>query len=118
MKKSFYYIVILFLGLSGCIVYFSQRSSLKIPILINNFWNDFIVLPAVLAIALFVVRMIHKKPKALLSAFVILSVVILYSIVFEIYLPKTHTRYTSDGFDVLAYATGGAFFYYFQRLSL
>ena len=47
----------------------------------------------------------------------ILYICVVYTIVFEWYLPQFHERYTSDLFDAVAYFSGGVLFYSLQKLS-
>lgn len=57
-----------------------------------------------------------KKDKTIrLDIFTILSLVALFSIYFEYYLPKQSYRYTGDIWDVVCYGLGGIIFYLLQK---
>lgn len=58
-----------------------------------------------------------KKDKSIrIDLFTIISLVLLYSVVFEYYLPKQSYRYTGDVWDVVCYALGGIVFYILQKM--
>lgn len=58
-----------------------------------------------------------KKDKSIrIDLFTIISLVVLYSVVFEFYLPKQSYRYTGDVWDVVCYALGGIVFYVLQKM--
>jgi hypothetical protein len=58
-----------------------------------------------------------KKDKAIrLNLFSIFSLVAMYSIYFEYYLPQQSHRYTGDVLDVVCYICGGIVFYLLQKM--
>ena len=71
---------------------------------------NFIVLVGVLIWAI-------KKDRTIrLNIFTIISLVALFSLYFEFYLPKQSTRYTGDLWDVVCYFLGGMLFYFLQNI--
>lgn len=101
---------------------FSMVQSLKIfsipaPQWIFSYLNDFLVIPIVACICLNIIWILKKDKAIRLNGFTIISLVLLYSIYFEYYLPQQSTRYTGDIWDVVCYASGGLVFYILQRLN-
>lgn len=86
-----------------------------VPKLITFYLNDFLIIPIVGLISLHVVWFLKKDQTIRLSAVTILSLVILFSIYFEWYLPKYKERYTADAWDVVCYLAGGVVFYVLQK---
>lgn len=78
--------------------------------------NDFLVIPIVATVCLHGVLIIKKDKNIRLNTFTILSLVALFSIVFEYYLPKQSYRYTRDIWDVVCYFLGGVVFYFLQKI--
>ncbi len=78
--------------------------------------NDFLVIPMVATAGLHGVWLIKKDQTIRLNNFTILSLVILFSFVFEYYLPQQDNRYTGDLWDVLCYLLGGMAFYILQKI--
>lgn len=88
--------------------------SVPAPDWIFHYLNDFLVIPIVATFGLHVVWLAKKDTSLRINPFTILSLVILYSLFFEFYLPTTSTRYTGDIYDVLCYGLGGIIFYILQ----
>lgn len=86
-----------------------------IPDFIRFYLNDFLVIPIVGLVCLHVVWFLKKDRTIRLNIFTILSLVILFSVYFEWYLPKIVARYTGDFWDVVCYFAGGFMFYIFQK---
>ena len=99
-------------------VYLFKHYKWYLPRIINNYLNDILVIPIVLACCLICVRYIKRDPNIQLSIFSIISIILLYTIYFEYYLPMYNLRYTADGIDSILYATGGTFFYFWQQLEV
>lgn len=78
--------------------------------------NDFLAIPIVTTICLHGVWLIRKDNTIRLNIFTILSLVALFSVVFEYYLPQQSYRYTGDIWDVISYLLGGAVFYFLQKI--
>lgn len=87
---------------------------IDLPRWVSSYVKDFLVIPIVATISLHGVWWVKKDKTLRLNGFSILSIVILYSIYFEYYLPKTSIRYTADIWDVVCYAIGGIIFYLLQ----
>ncbi|TDU39761.1 hypothetical protein BXY82_1791 [Gelidibacter sediminis] len=108
-------------GYVGCsIVVFIAVQTLKhfgvaSPKWVFSHLNDFIVLPLVATLGLHAVWFLKRDTTIRLSIVTILSLVLLFSIVFEYYLPQQSHRYTADILDVVAYSLGGVVFYLLQK---
>lgn len=89
--------------------------SLESPNFIFHYLNDFLAIPIITTVCLQGVWIIKKDKTIRLNIFTILSVIALFSIVFEYYLPKQSYRYTGDIWDVVCYFLGGVVFYFLQR---
>lgn len=70
----------------------------------------------VLTLSLNVVWILKKDRSIRLGWFSILSIVLMYSLIFEYYLPQNMSRYTADWYDVLCYLAGAVIFLFLQRL--
>lgn len=101
--------------LLGLIIYFLQKLNVPLPKLVNNYVNDFLIIPIVLFICLLFLQRIKKDKSFTLSLGIILYVCFLYSLLFEFIFPKYLARYTSDSFDVLMYFLGGITFFILQK---
>lgn len=101
----------------GTLVYLLQFFNVKLPLLVNNYLNDFLIIPIVLSLSLLVLRLIRKDSSFTISISIILYVFFFYSVFFEYYMPKISTRYTSDMVDVLLYFLGGVWFWVLQKKS-
>ena len=77
--------------------------------------NDFLTIPMVGALCLHGAWFIKKDYSIRLNIFTILSIVALYSLFFEYYLPQHSYRYTGDIWDVVCYFLGGVVFYFLQK---
>ncbi|MFN0729888.1 hypothetical protein [Polaribacter gochangensis] len=117
MKKTLtYYVVISVIIGSG--IYLCEKSEIVLPKIIRFYVNDFLIIPIVLYISLFVIQRIKGNTKLKLSFRNILYVCAMYSVIFEYWLPKFHPRYTSDLVDVSFYFLGGFVFFYLQEKEL
>lgn len=86
-----------------------------IPGFIRDYLADFLCMPIVLSICLFVVQLVKKDKSIRLNISTISSVFLMYSIYFEMILPPIHWRYTADYRDVLLYLAGSIIFYFLQK---
>jgi hypothetical protein len=111
-KLTFYCIASFFLGLC---IYIFQRFKVYLPKIINNYLNDFLIIPIVLFVCLLVLRKVRNNLKLTLNLPVILYVCLLYSILFEFVFPKYLARYTKDYIDIILYFAGGLIFYKLQK---
>tara|TARA_R100000935_G_C2833075_1_gene166342 strand:+ start:1778 stop:2143 length:366 start_codon:yes stop_codon:yes gene_type:complete len=78
--------------------------------------NDFLTIPLVATLCLHGVWLVKKDNTIRLNLFTILSLVAMFSIAFEYYLPLQSHRYTADIYDVYCYFSGGIIFYFLQKL--
>lgn len=106
-----FFTVLIFCGVQGFKYYHIPG-----PDWIFHYLNDFLLIPIVALLGLHSVWRLKKDDTIRLSIFTILSLVALFSIVFEVYLPKQAYRYTADIWDVFAYFSGGTVFYILQKL--
>ena len=102
------------------LVFFSVQG-LKLFNITNPSWvfhylNDFLLIPIVGLVSLHAVWYIKKDNTLRLNPLTILSLVTLFSVVFEYYLPQKSYRYTADVLDVICYFMGGVVFYFFQKI--
>ncbi|MHA6248621.1 magnesium citrate secondary transporter [Pontibacter sp. CAU 1760] len=85
---------------------------------LHAYLDDLLCLPISLQIILAVQRAYFKNPAMVLPARHIAFAVIAYSVCFEWLLPLYKPVYTSDSWDVLAYAIGAVVFYTFLNKPL
>lgn len=78
--------------------------------------NDFLTIPLVATLCLHGAWLIKKDNTIRLNIFTILSLVALFSVAFEYYLPQQSHRYTGDIWDVVCYFLGGVVFYLLQKV--
>ena len=108
--KIFFFISVTF----GSVIYAFQKLKIPIPKIINNYFNDFFIIPIVLFFCLTVLKIIHQKKNYSLHLLVILYLCALYSVLFEYVFPKFLNRYTADFIDILLYFSSGILFYALQ----
>lgn len=106
---------ILFSLISGLSIYFLQFLNIDLPNFINNYVNDFLIIPIVLFICLLFLRWSRNDKKFNLSLPIILYVCFMYSILFEFVFPEYLARYTKDYIDVMLYFASGFLFYLLQK---
>jgi len=99
----------------GATIYCLQKAGWLLPFIIHNYVNDFLILPIVLTLCLYVLRKTRRQHFFTINVFIIAYLVVLYSLFFEWYLPKVNVRYTADVLDVCMYVFGGCWFGYLQR---
>lgn len=83
---------------------------------ITNHVNDIIVIPIIGTIALHVLWLVKRNYELRIGVLSLLSLVILYSVYFEYYLPQHTVRYTGDIWDVVCYSAGAVIFFILQKL--
>jgi hypothetical protein len=105
----------LFCIITGTTIYFLQFFSISLPPSINNYLNDFLIVPIVLYISLYILKRTRNDSSFFLKIPIVLYVCFLYSIIFEYFLPKYVPRYTKDLIDVMLYFASGAVFYFLQK---
>lgn len=97
-------------------IYLAQKQQIKIPSLVNNYVNDFLIVPIVLILSLWLVRKVRESKHYQFPLWIVLYVALSYSIIFEYILPQFYDRYTADVVDVILYFTSGFLFYILQKL--
>lgn len=103
--------IVIFLGVQ-ILKYFSVAA----PDWVFFYLNDFLSIPIVATLGLHGVWLIKKDKSIRLKVFDVLSLVVLFSVYFEYYLPQKSHRYTGDIWDVACYAAGGVVFYILQKM--
>jgi hypothetical protein len=114
--KKIIFSLYVFAFLSGLTVYVLQQKDFPLPKFIQNHYNDLVVMPLVLGASLWVARKVKSQPSLRLTLFQCLSMAMLYSYVFEVFLPKINSRYTADLLDVFFYFIGATLFYCLQKI--
>lgn len=92
-------------------VYILQHYNIKLPKIINNYLNDFLLLPMVLKICQSLLRYVKSHQYLKLPYTFCFFIALTYSIFFEIMVPEYSIRYTADFWDVIAYFLGLLFFF-------
>lgn len=93
-----------------------RHQQISAPDWVFFYLSDFLVIPIVAWAALRVIWFYKKETDIRLNLFHILSLVVLYSLYFEVYLPKVNLRYTADIWDAICYLLGGFAFWGLQKL--
>lgn len=112
-KKITYYFI--FSVVIGSSIYAASFFGIDLPNFIQFYINDFLIIPIVLTCCLFLIRKLKRDITFQISLLNILYLSLLYSIIFEYWLPKFHDRYTSDFIDVVLYFLSGMVFYFLQK---
>lgn len=107
LLQKYYFPVFVFLALA---VYSAQQLELTVPTRINNYLNDFLCMPIVLKICLYVVRYVKSNDYLKLPLLLQISVTLVFILYFEVVLPSFDTRYTADLLDLIAFTAGLLFF--------
>ncbi|MDQ3192323.1 MAG: magnesium citrate secondary transporter [Bacteroidota bacterium] len=86
---------------------------------IHAYLDDFLCMPVVLTLTLYILQMILKEERFRLSKYQVIFAIIYFSVMFELVLPAFSSKYTSDVMDIAAYLIGAFVFYkYINRPSL
>jgi len=109
-------IYILFSVFAGTSIYILQKQNVQLPRIINNYVNDFLIIPIILFISLHLLKWSKNSKNYTLPLALILYLCLLYSILFEFILPNYLARYTKDYIDIIAYFAGGFVFYFLQKI--
>ena len=88
-----------------------ERMGLYLPFF-HSYFDDLLCFPIVLTIVVLAHRnlRLNSKDYVLPISHIVLAV-LLFSLIFEIVLPRLHTRFTHDARDILAYTIGAFFFH-------
>lgn len=111
---SYYFIFSLIIG---TLIYIAQKTKIQLPNIINNYVNDFLIIPIILIPSLFILQWSRSDKNYRISFWVIIYICSLYALLFEFLIPKYHPRYTADLIDVILYFAGGFVFYYLQNVT-
>lgn len=84
-----------------------EEMGIYLPI-VHSYLDDLLCFPIVLSLGLIGYRIF--RPDYILTKWHIWSVVVVYSIYFEAYLPTTSATYTADFVDVIMYGLGALVF--------
>ena len=98
------------------LVEFLRFYQISAPNWIFFYLNDFLVIPIVGFICLRLFWFFKKDKTIRIDVFSILTLVVIYAVYFEVYLPQNSARYTADFWDVICYILGGIVFYFLQKL--
>jgi hypothetical protein len=112
-KKLFIYCISSFI--LGLLIFIFQSINLSLPRIINNYVNDFLIIPIVLFLCSLFLKWSRNDKNFTLSLPIILYVCFMYSILFEFVLPNYLARYTKDYIDIILYFAGGIIFYKLQN---
>jgi len=99
----------------GSFIYAAQQLKIVLPKIVNNYINDFLILPIVLTVCLFILRWSRGDKGYTIPIGVIMYICVFYGVFFEYLLPKFHSRYTTDFIDAFLYFLGGVVFYFLQK---
>lgn len=91
-------------------IYTAQKTGWILPTVINNYANDFLLLPIVFGIIKHVISFIIKDPNFKLPLALCIVITLFYIFLFEIIAPLFLERYTADIVDVIVYIVGLLFF--------
>lgn len=114
MKKVIYiyFTLSLFIGTG---VYFMQKNNYKLPELVQFYVNDFLIIPIVLSVCLFILRWSKNNKNYQISIWIVLYICSFYALLYEYFLPKYNPRYTADIIDVFLYFISGFIFFILQK---
>jgi len=113
MKKVYLYMIVV-----AGVVYACQRMNITLPSIVNNYLNDLLCMPIVLALIQSIIKLSEKHKHYKIPLYLIFIITIYYSIYFEWFMPKYSQRYTADVIDVFLYFIGGIGFYTIERNSI
>ncbi len=102
------------LGFLYLLIQVGRKIGLFLPELANNYLTDILCMPILLSLTLMILRLVKKNNQLWFDAYKISFALLYVSFVFEWWLPKSSTQYTSDFIDVLCYAVGSLVFYFYQ----
>lgn len=105
--KKYYVIPLCIVALT---IYFFQAFGLILPEMINNYSNDFLLIPIVLNLCKTIIQFVKSKYNLQLPLLFCITVTTGYSFFFEVWLPTINPRYTADIWDVFTYFLGLIFY--------
>ncbi|WP_370408226.1 hypothetical protein [Tenacibaculum dicentrarchi] len=110
------YIYAFFSLFLGTAIYVAQKMSFKLPRIVQFYMNDFLIMPIVLTISLFILRWSKNNENYQIPLWIILYICGFYAFLYEYLLPKFYLRYTADSIDVLLYFISGFIFFILQKI--
>lgn len=114
ITNVFFWLLLIFYVFGLLVTY----AGFSLPKIIRNYYADLVALPIMLSIVLTVLRHFKNDKTLVLDKYKVLVAFIYLSVVFEFILPNLSSKYTSDYYDVIAYAIGAIIFYSYQKLYL
>ncbi|WP_299521505.1 hypothetical protein [Winogradskyella sp.] len=99
----------------GTAIYVAQKQHFELPRIINNYVNDFLIVPICLTISLALLRLTRNDKGYYLRIYPVLYLALFYAVLFEFVLPQYYERYTSDPIDIILYFLSAILFYTLQR---
>ncbi|WP_299366922.1 hypothetical protein [Winogradskyella sp.] len=111
---KFYFFISVIVGVS---IYIAQKQNIDLPLIVNNYVNDFLIVPICLTISLVLLRFTRNDEDYYLRFYHVLYLALFYAVLFEYVLPQFYERYTSDRVDIMLYFLSAMLFYYLQRKS-
>lgn len=118
MKQSILTYYFILSTVVGSLIYSAQKTQVQLPKIVNNYINDFLIIPIVLTVCLYILRYSKHDKMYQIPLLAILYLCVLYSVFFEAILPRFHERYTADSIDVVLYFLSGLMFYFLQKKEL
>src|SRR5690625_3969018 len=105
--------------LSSLLIFIGYQLLLQFDVSMHRFLTsylkDFLCISIIATAGLHVVWFLKKDKSIRLNAFTLISLVLMYSIYFEYFLPKHSNFYVADWMDVICYSLGGLIFYILQK---
>lgn len=98
------------------LVEYCRWTGVEVPQWVFSHLNDLLCIPVVSFISLHFIWILKRDKSIRIPGAGIVLLVFLYSLYFEVYLPRVSSRYTGDWIDVLCYVAGGGIFYGLQRI--
>lgn len=115
LKNPFFFIPVLFFLINQLL---EKLFRIFIP-LVHAYFDDLLAIPVILGTTLQIYRLIHPKKDNFSFAKIHIVIAFIYvSVVFEWFLPKFSTTYTSDPVDVICYFLGAFYFYFLINLPI
>ncbi len=99
----------------GSVIYIAQKQNIVLPYIINNYVNDFLIVPICLTLSLIVLRYTKNNKHYYLKIYHAIYLALIYAVLFEIILPRIYERYTADIIDATLYLFSAIIFYTLQE---
>jgi len=81
----------------------SKKAEVVLPTLLDSYLADFLCLPILLSLSLFILRIVKQNKSLFLSKMMIFVSFLYVSLLFEVFLPYFSIKYTADLLDLVAY---------------